>query len=106
MAGSPPDAPPPGSTAAPVSDPKLGPEPALTFATFLISLASSVVIHLGEAPSPESGKVEKNLALAKQTIDLLSMLQERTRGNLDAEEQQLLQSLLYDLRVRFVSASR
>ncbi len=94
-----------GSPSTPVSEPKTGSEPPISFATFLISLASSVVIHLGEAPSPDSGKVEKNLPLAKQTIDLLSILQDRTRGNLSSEEQQLLQSLLYDLRVRFVQAS-
>lgn len=89
-----------------MAEAKSGLEPAITFPTFLISLASAVVIHLGEAPSPDTGKVEKNLPLAKQTIDLLTILQDRTRGNLSNEEQQLLQSLLYDLRVRYVSASR
>jgi hypothetical protein len=109
MTGSPPDDPGKADKAAspaPVTDPRVGSEPPITFATFLISLASSVVIHLGEAPSPESDRVEKNLPLAKQTIDLLALLQDRTRGNLDGEEQQLLQSLLYDLRVRYVNASR
>ena len=81
-------------------------EPPITFPTFLISLASSAVFHLGEAPNPETGKVERNLALAKQTIDLLSILQEKTRGNLSKEEEQLLQSLVYDLRLRYVAAPR
>ncbi len=94
------------STSAPATEPSLGPEPPMTFGTFLISLASSAVFHLGEAPHPETGKTEKDLPLAKQTIDLLAILQEKTRGNLDDEESKLLQSLIYDLRLRFVQASQ
>jgi hypothetical protein len=93
-------------TQAPAPEPKTGPEPPITFPTFLISLASSAVFHLGEAPHPETGQVQKNLPLAKQTIDLLAILQEKTRGNLTDEEGHLLQSLLYDLRIRFVEAAR
>ena len=91
---------------APAPEPQLGPEPPISFGTFLISLASSAVFHLGEAPNPESGKVEKNLPLAKQTIDILGMLREKTRGNLTQEEAQLLDNLLYDLRMKYVDAKK
>lgn len=94
------------TTQRPAPEPQPGPEPPISFGTFVISLASSAVFHLGEAPHPETGKAEQNLVLAKQTIDLLGILQEKTRGNLTDEESRLLQSLLYDLRVRFVAASR
>jgi hypothetical protein len=61
---------------------------------------------MGVAPHPESGELpEKNLPLARHTIDSLEMLQDKTRGNLDVEETRLLESLLYELRMRFVEAS-
>ncbi|MCY1080123.1 DUF1844 domain-containing protein [Archangium lansingense] len=82
------------------------PEAAITFSTFLIGLASSAVIHLGEAPNPETGKAEKDLVLARQSLDLLGMLHDKTRGNLTPEEQQLFDNLLADLRIRFVEASK
>jgi len=78
------------------------PLPRMDFTTFCLSLASSAMIHLGHAPSPESGKTEKSLPLAKQTIDILEMLEEKTRGNLSANEEKLLSTVLYDLRMRFV----
>ena len=78
----------------------------VTFGTFLVSLASSAAFALGEAPHPETGKVERDLALAKQTIDLIAMLQEKTRGNLSDEEQKLVEAVLYDLRLRYVEATR
>lgn len=77
------------------------------FASLLISLGTSALFHLGQAADPETGEQsEPNLALARQTIDLVEMLQDKTRGNLDDEEQHLLQSLLTDLRMRFVQASQ
>lgn len=76
------------------------------FITLIFSLGSSALIHLGDAPNPETGRTEKNLPLAKQTIDLLVTLQEKTRGNLTPEEERFFSSLLYDLRLRFVEASR
>jgi len=84
-------------------DRALGP---IDFSTFVVSLASSALIHLGDAPSPESGKLEKSLPQGKQVIDLLGLLQEKTRGNLTDEEARLLQALLLDLRLRFVEASK
>jgi hypothetical protein len=80
--------------------------PPLEFATLLLSLASSVVYHLGEVPHPETGRAEKNLPLARQTIDLLGILQQKTRGNLSEDEAGLLESLLYDLRIKYVQAVR
>jgi hypothetical protein len=76
------------------------------FGTFVLSLGSSAIMHLGEFEHPESGKVEKDLAMAKHTIDILSMLQAKTKGNLNAQEDELIESLLYDLRLRYVNASK
>jgi len=76
--------------------------PPMDFTTFCLSLASSAMIHLGQAPSPETDKPEKNLPLAKQTIDILVLLEAKTRGNLTPEENRLLTAVLYDLRMRFV----
>jgi hypothetical protein len=86
--------------------PAQAPEGAITFSTFLIGLASSAVIHLGEAPNPETGRAEKDLILARQSLDLLGMLHDKTRGNLTPEEKQLFDNLLADLRLRFVEASK
>ncbi len=74
----------------------------IDFTTFCISLGSSAFVHLGDAPHPETEKVEANLVLAKQTIDILGMLQAKTRGNLTPEEEKLLEHLLVDLRLRYV----
>ena len=82
------------------------PPPGSGCLTFVCSLGSSVLMYLGDAPHPETGKVEKNLAAARETIDVLSMLQEKTKGNLTPEEERFLSSLLYDLRLRFVEASK
>ena len=99
---------PPDTTAVPVGTPQSPDvrELPVTFGTFVVSLASSAAFALGEAPHPESGKFERDLALAQQTIDLLGMLQEKTRGNLDAEEARLIEAVLYDLRLRYVRASQ
>ena len=80
--------------------------PEINFATFVISLSSSALIHLGIAPDPMTGEQKKDLAIAKQTIDMLAMLQEKTRGNLTEEEAQLMESMLYDLRMRYVDESK
>jgi hypothetical protein len=68
-------------------------------------LSSSVLLHLGEIPDPQSGGKKKDMALAKQSIDILTLLKEKTAGNLTEEEKNLLENLLYDLRMRFVKAS-
>ena len=78
--------------------------PQIDFATFILSLSHSVLMHLGEAPHPEDNAQRVSLPLAKQTIDLLGLLEEKTKGNLTADEAKLVQTLLYDLRMRFVEA--
>lgn len=77
----------------------------IDFTTFVLSLGSSAFVHLGDAPHPETQKPEPDLLLAKQTIDLLGMLQEKTRGNLSPDEERFLQTLLSDLRLRYVAKS-
>lgn len=76
------------------------------FTTFLLGLASTALIHLGETPHPETGKAEKNLVLARQSMDLLSLLREKTSGNLTSEEEKFFDHLLADLRLRYVEASK
>ena len=80
----------------------LGP---IDFGTFVLSLSASAAIHLGLAPASEGGEpAPANLALAQQTIDILEMLEQKTRGNLASEEQRLLEDVLHDLHLRFVKA--
>jgi hypothetical protein len=78
----------------------------LDFATFILSLASSAMVNLGHLPPPEGTQSYLDLAAAKQIIDILGILEEKTRGNLDDSEDKLLKSLLYDLRVQYVDAQR
>ena len=80
--------------------------PHVDFATFILSLSHSALMHLGEAPHPETGNVERNLPLARQTIDLIAMLDEKTKGNLTGDEERLVGQILYDLRMRFVELSK
>jgi hypothetical protein len=79
--------------------------PAIDFVTFVLSLSTSAMVHLGEAPAPD-GSSAKNLELARQTIDILGMLEDKTKGNLSNEEAKLLQQLLCDLRLRYVALSK
>ncbi|MFP3867947.1 MAG: DUF1844 domain-containing protein [Desulfobacteraceae bacterium] len=78
------------------------PLPPITFSSFLISLSSSAFLHLGDLPDPDTGEKKKDLPLAKQTIDLLGLLREKTRNNLTTEEENLFDHMLYDLRMRYV----
>ena len=81
--------------------------PQIDFSTFVLSLSTSALYHLGLVPDPETGKAAApNLVLARQTIDTLEVLHVKTRGNLDAQEAHLLESLLYELRLRFVGAPK
>lgn len=78
----------------------------IDFYTFVLSLGSSAFVHLGDTPHPETGEpATPNLALAKQTIDILAMLAEKTKGNLTPEEERFMENLLTDLRFRFVQRS-
>ena len=79
-----------------------GPMPEVTFSTFIISLASSALVHLGEVPNPETGGTETNLPLAKHSIDVLEMLRAKTENGLEEQERKLLESILYELRMKFV----
>jgi hypothetical protein len=78
-------------------------ETAISFAAFVLSLAHTAAVHFGDVPDPVTGTHSPaNLPAAQQMIDILSLLEQKTRGNLTAEERQLLDQLLYELRLRFV----
>src|SRR5437762_4526830 len=80
-------------------------KPGLDFNAFVLSLGSSALINLGEAPDPVTGKTQDpDLPLAQESIDLLALLEEKTKGNLTADESRFLQTMLYDLRMRFIAA--
>jgi hypothetical protein len=82
------------------------PPPALSFTAFVFSLASTAAIHFGDLPDPISGeRAEVNLEGAAQMIEILALLDQKTRGNLTAEERQVLEQVLYELRLRFVDAA-
>ncbi|MGD9246072.1 MAG: DUF1844 domain-containing protein, partial [Desulfobacterales bacterium] len=92
------------------SEEAIGPEedktdyqlPKINFATFIFSLNSSVLVQLGLIDDPATGKKTRNLPLAKQTIDILGMLEEKTQGNLTKDEETMLKNILYDLRMIYV----
>ena len=73
------------------------------FETFLLSLASSAMIHLGEVPDPDTGKREPSPNRAQHNIDLLCMLREKTQGNLTDTEEALFKRILSDLKMRYVA---
>jgi hypothetical protein len=86
-----------------MSDPS---SPALSFTAFVLSLASSAAIHFGDLADPDSGqKSPLNLEGAAQMIEILALLDQKTRGNLTAEERQVLEQVLFELRLRFVEAA-
>ncbi len=80
----------------------IGELPEITFSSFLLSLSTSALVHLGEVPDPLTQKQDKLLPLAKQTIDMLGMLRDKTKGNLTPDEEKLLDHLLADLRWRYI----
>jgi hypothetical protein len=80
------------------------PLPEINFSTFVISLSTQVLMHLGEIANPISGTVDADVPAAKQMIDMLSMLKDKTRGNLNANEERLMQDILFDLRMKYVEA--
>jgi len=81
--------------------------PKMDFSTFVISLGTSALYHMGVVAGPEGdAESQKNLPMARQAIDTLEMLVEKTRGNLDAQEDKLLESLLFELRMRFVESEK
>jgi hypothetical protein len=81
--------------------------PEVTFLGFVLSLAHTAAFHFGDVADPVTGQQgEVNLSAAQQIIDILALLEEKTRGNLTAEERQVLEQLVYELRMRFVEATR
>ena len=91
-----------GETVDPAAD---GPGEKINFASFLLSLATTGMVHLGEIPEPTTGQVMENLEGARQMIEILTVLKEKTEGNLSSEELHLMDSLLYELRMKFLSKS-
>jgi hypothetical protein len=80
--------------------------PALSFVAFVLSLASTAAIHFGDLVDPSTGRAsEPNLEGASQMIEILALLEQKTRGNLTAEERQVLEQVLYELRLRYVDAT-
>lgn len=77
-----------------------------SFTTLALSMASAAAMSLGLAPNPQSGKTEKNLEMAKFNIDMLLMLQQKTKGNLQTEENDFLSRVITDLQLRFVEANK
>ena len=80
--------------------------PEVTFTTFIMSLNTSALYHLGEIDDPTSGQKTLDLVLAKHAIDTLKLLQDKTKGNLTEKESTLLENVLCDLRLRYVKASK
>ena len=76
------------------------------FSTFIMSLTSSAFYHLGDMPDPSTGKKEVNLPAVQQTIDMLIMLREKTKGNLKDDEKKLLEQLVYELQVKYVAKTK
>jgi hypothetical protein len=76
--------------------------PPINFTNFVLSLSTSALFHFGDFPDPENGKTQKNLPAAKQTIDILDMLNEKAKGNLNENETNLIQGILYELKLRYV----
>ena len=83
------------------SDSGTGDRP-LDFSTFLLSLGTSALVQMGEAPAPDGDQLETDLRGARQTIDILAVLEAKTVGNLSEQESSLLRNLLTDLRLRFL----
>ncbi|GMT42232.1 MAG: hypothetical protein IEMM0002_0643 [bacterium] len=92
----------PDSTESAGSGEMSGKMPEITFTSFILSLSSSIAMSLGGYQDPVSGHVPQNIELAKQTIDIMGILKEKTMGNLSDEEQKFLDSSLYELRMRYI----
>ena len=78
----------------------------MTFGTFLVGLSTQALMLLGDIPDPQTGKPELDLVGAQQLIDIIGMLERKTRGNLDREEAQLIEAVLYELRMKYVERAK
>jgi hypothetical protein len=83
-----------------------GATPEITFGTFLVGLSTQALMHLGDIPDPMTGKPEQDLVGAQQLIDIIGMLEQKTRGNLDRDEAQLIEAILYELRMKYVERAK
>ncbi len=95
-----------GATVSERPSPAAEPASEITFSTFLVSLSTQALMCLGEIPNPASGQTETDLQAVRELIDIIAMLQEKTRGNLDPTESQLIEKILFDLRMRYVENVR
>ena len=84
--------------------PKAPPLPEVNFNSLIFSLSSSALLHLGDIADPQTGETREDLPMAKHSIDIISMLKDKTKGNLDNEEQKFIDNILTDLRLRYVKA--
>jgi hypothetical protein len=80
--------------------------PEVTFNSLILSLNTTALFHLGELAHPETGERNIDFGMVKHTIDTLLLLEDKTRGNLDGDEKELLSTILYDLRIRYVKARK
>jgi hypothetical protein len=94
------------TTEHPHPDPADTKAPPIDFSTFILSLSSSAIYHMGGFQDPHSGKTSMNLDLARQSIDIIAMLEAKTKGNLEPDEQKLITHALYDLRMRYVELAK
>lgn len=94
-----------GQSKQPAHEP-IGPEPEITFVNFVVGLSSEALAALGEMPDPITGELRRDLRAAQQLIDIIGLLRDKTRGNLDQDEQSLLEAILFDLRMKYVELAR
>jgi hypothetical protein len=80
--------------------------PEITFATFVVGLSTQALVHLGELPDPHTNQPAADLPAAQQLIDIIAMLENKTRGNLDHDEQSMLEAILFELRMKYVERAR
>ncbi|SHO50503.1 DUF1844 domain-containing protein [Desulfopila aestuarii] len=80
--------------------------PEVTFSTFVMSLNTSALYHLGEIRDPRTGQTNVDHDLARHAIDTLVMLQQKTKGNLSRDEEEMLKNIIYDVKLRFVKARK
>ena len=90
------------SSQSPENSDKAASLPSVNFTTFILSLSTSALLHFGEIPDPISNETRKDLVMAKHTIDMISMLKEKTAGNLEEDEDKLITSVLSDLKMKYV----
>jgi hypothetical protein len=96
------------ASAGPEPESGAGPSPdePVSFSTFILGLSTQALLHLGDIESPVSGQVERDLGAARHVIDILGILQAKTKNNLEQAEERLLEAVLYDLRMRYVELVR